>query len=57
MIARWIRLIAGTALGAIVAACAVLTPLPTREDVATRLKAIPTKGVPLDGAVTIYWER
>ena len=55
MIARWIRLIAGTALGAIVAACAVLTPLPTREDVATRLKAIPTKGVPLDGAVTIYW--
>ncbi|MDH3739819.1 MAG: penicillin acylase family protein, partial [Alphaproteobacteria bacterium] len=55
MIARWMRFFAGSALGAIVAGCAVLTPLPGREDVPTRLKAIPTEGAPLDGAVTIHW--
>ena len=55
MIARWIRFIAGSAVGALVAGCAVLAPLPPREDVPTRLKAIPTKGVPLDGTVTIHW--
>lgn len=55
MIARWIRLIAGSALGAVVAGCAVLTPLPSREDVPTRLKAIPTDGAPLEGAVTVHW--
>ncbi|MCZ6591801.1 MAG: penicillin acylase family protein [Alphaproteobacteria bacterium] len=55
MFARWIRLIAGTAMGAVLAGCAVLAPLPTREDVSARLRAIPTKGAPLEGAVTIYW--
>ena len=55
MITRWIRFIAGSALGAVVAGCAVFAPLPTREDVPTRLKAIPAKGAPLEGPVTIHW--
>lgn len=55
MLTRLLRMIAGSALGAIVAGCAVLAPLPAREDVASRLKAVPTKGAPLAGAVTIYW--
>ncbi|MFB3102625.1 MAG: penicillin acylase family protein, partial [Alphaproteobacteria bacterium] len=42
-------------MGAVLAGCAVLAPLPTREDVSARLRAIPTKGAPLEGAVTIYW--
>ena len=48
MIARWIRLIAGSALGAVVAGCAVLTPLPSREDVS---KVVITEEVVLEGVV------
>ena len=55
MITRWIRLIAGTIMGAVLAGCAVLAPLPPREDVSARLKAVPTKGAPLEGVVTIHW--
>ncbi len=55
MIARWIRLAAGSVMGAVLAGCALLAPLPPREDVSARLKAVPTEGAPLDGAVTIHW--
>ncbi len=36
-------------------ACALLTPLPKQKDVAQRLEAFPTAGLPLDGPVTIHW--
>ena len=36
-------------------ACALLAPLPKQKDVAERLAAFPTRGLPLDGPVTIHW--
>ena len=36
-------------------ACALLAPLPKQKDVAERLEAFPTRGLPLDGSVTIHW--
>ena len=34
---------------------ALLAPLPKRKDVAQRLKVFPTRGLKLEGRVTIYW--
>ena len=34
---------------------ALLAPMPGRRDVARRLRAFPTRGLPLEGRVTIYW--
>ena len=48
----------GLAIGtaAIAAAgCALFASLPEPEDVAERLKAFPTRGLPLEGRVTIHW--
>ncbi len=45
--------IAAAALGP--AACALLAPLPEQKDVAERLEAFPTDGLPLDGPVTVRW--
>ncbi len=48
----------GLAVGAValaVSACALLAPLPEPRDVAQRLSAFPTDGLPLDGAVTVHW--
>ena len=49
---------AGLVIGATalaLAACALLAPLPEQKDVAERLKAFPTHGVPVDKPVTIHW--
>ena len=52
------RVAAGLAMGAAMlslSACALLTPLPRQKDVAERLAAFPTTGLPLEGRVTVYW--
>ncbi len=49
---------AGLAIGAAVlllSACALLAPLPKPKGVAARLEAFPTRGLPLDGRVTVRW--
>ena len=49
---------AGLAIGAlalVLSSCALLAPLPKQKDVAERLQAFPTRGLPLDGPVTIRW--
>ena len=49
---------AGLAMGAaalLLPACALLAPLPKPKGVAARLEAFPTRGLPLDGRVTIRW--
>ena len=46
------------AVGAVALAasgCALLAPLPKQKDVAERLEAFPTRGLPLEGPVTIHW--
>ena len=48
----------GLAIGAaalVVSSCALLAPLPKQKDVAERLAAFPTRGLPLEGRVTIHW--
>ena len=47
--------IASAAAGLVLSACALLAPLPERKDVAGRLAAFPTRGLPLEGRVTVYW--
>ncbi|MDE0333915.1 MAG: penicillin acylase family protein [Defluviicoccus sp.] len=47
--------IASAAAGLVLSACALLAPLPERKDVAQRLAAFPTRGLPLEGRVTVYW--
>ena len=47
--------IATAAAGLVLSACALLAPLPERKDVAGRLAAFPTRGLPLEGRVTVYW--
>ena len=39
----------------VVAGCALLSPLPDEKDVTERLKAFPTRGLPLEGTVAIHW--
>ena len=51
-LAVWLAL--GTAAVAL-SACALFTPLPDEKDVGERLAAFPTRGLPLDGPVTIHW--
>ena len=49
---------AGLAIGAAalaLSACALLAPLPKQKDVAERLEAFPTQGLPLNGPVTVHW--
>ncbi len=43
------------AAGLALSACALLAPLPKPRDVAERLEAFPTRGLPLEGRVTVYW--
>ena len=48
----------GLAIGAaalVVSSCALLAPLPKQKDVAERLAAFPTGGLPLEGRVMIHW--
>ena len=37
------------------AACSLIAPLPEAKDVAERLDAFPTRGLPVDRPVTIHW--
>ena len=49
---------AGLAAGAaalLLSACALLAPLPKPKGVAERLKAFPTRGLPLEGRATVRW--
>ena len=49
---------AGLAVGAaalLLSACALLAPLPKPKGVAARLEAFPTRGLSLEGRVTIRW--
>ena len=39
----------------VVSGCALLAPLPEQKDVTQRLAAFPTRGLPLEGPVTIHW--
>ncbi len=47
--------IASAAAGLVLSACALLAPLPERKDIAGRLAAFPTRGLPLEGRATVYW--
>ena len=58
MPAHFSSIAAGLALGAAVlalSACAVLAPLPKPKGLAARLESFPTRGLPLDGRVTVRW--
>ena len=48
------RLAMGAAALAL-SARALVAPLPSRQDVDRRLRTFPTRGLPLEGRVTIYW--
>ena len=50
--ATWIGL--GPA-GGLLAGCALLAPLPKSVGLTERLSAFPTRDLPLDGPVTVYW--
>ena len=58
MRSRFSSVAAGLAIGAlalVLSSCALLAPLPKQKDVAERLQAFPTRGLPLDGPVTVHW--
>ena len=42
-------------IGALLAGCALLTPLPQPTTVEERLSSFPTNGLPLDGKVVVHW--
>lgn len=52
---RLTKLLAGTAMGAILAGCAVLSPLPEPMSIEQRLATIPSTDVPLEAPVRIHW--
>ena len=52
---RLARLLAGTAMGTVLAGCAVLTPLPEPLTTTERLAAFPIDGAPVSAPVEIYW--
>ena len=41
--------------GGLLAGCALLAPLPKSVGLTERLSAFPTRDLPLDGPVTVYW--
>ena len=58
MLSRLSSIATMLAVGAValaVSGCALLAPLPKQKDVAERLEAFPTDGLPLEGPVTIHW--
>ena len=58
MLSRLFSAAAMLAVGAValaVSGCALLAPLPEQRDVTERLAAFPTRGLPLEGPVTIHW--
>ena len=58
MLSRLSSIATMLAVGAValaVSGCALLAPLPKQKDVAERLAAFPTDGLPLEGPVTIHW--
>ena len=58
MLSRLFSIATLLAVGAValaVSGCALLAPLPKQKDVAERLEAFPTDGLPLDSPVTIHW--
>lgn len=52
---RLTRLLAGTAMGTVLAACSVLTPLPDPLTTTERLAAFPVEGAPVSAPVRIHW--
>ena len=48
-------LVAASAAVLALSGCALVTSLPEPKDVAERLEAFPTRGLPLDRPVTIHW--
>lgn len=56
LIGRTVRLMSLTVGLALLAGCSVLTPLPPPSDLAQRLAAVPTSGLPLEAAVIIRWD-
>ena len=55
MIRRLAPRIGLTLVSALLTGCALLAPLPKPAGLAERLAVFPTRGLPLRGAVTIYW--
>ena len=58
MPSKFSSIAAGLAVGAAalaLSACALLAPLPKPKGVPARLEAFPTRGLPLEGRVTIRW--
>ena len=51
-LAVWLAL---SAAAVALSACALFAPLPEPKNVSERLAAFPTRGLPLEGAVTIHW--
>jgi penicillin amidase len=49
------RVLATLLVGGLVAACSLIKPLPKETALADRLALFPTSGLPIQGAVTIYW--
>lgn len=52
---RLITLSVVVSLGAVLAGCALFTPLPDGSDLSARLSAMPTAGLPLERPVRIHW--
>src|SRR5262245_13832012 len=53
---RIVRLVSSALAFLLLGACALFTPLPRETTLADRLAAFPTKGLPLDNPVTLYWD-
>ena len=49
------RLAGSALLGVSLSACALLVPFPKPTSLTERLAALPTRGLPLEQAVTVYW--
>jgi len=52
---RLTRLLAGTAMGTVLAGCAVFTSLPEPATTESRLSSIPVEGAPVTAPVRIHW--
>lgn len=52
---RLTQLLAGTAMGTVLAGCAVFTSLPEPATTADRLATIPVEGAPVSAPVRIHW--
>ena len=51
-----LRAMTAALVSGLIGGCALFAPLPEKSELADRLAAFPTRGLPLEGEVVVHWD-